>query len=374
VAGRSKKQEVNSLNKMIESNRLIFDAHLDLSMNAMEWDRDLRWTVDEIRKSEAGMLDKPDRGRGTVSFPSMLEGNIGIFVATQIARTRKPGSDLPGWHSQEQAWAQTQAQIAWYKEMEQAGVLIQIASKLQLSEHLKKLEKPDTHFPLGYILSLEGADSIVDMKHLEIAYGYGLRAVGPAHYGPGVYAQGTDSTGGLNSKGKELLAEMQKMGMILDISHLCDDAFWDAMNIYKGPIWASHSNCRSIIPHNRQISDEQIKELISRGCVIGTALDAWMLVPGWERWKLTPEDANLKLIDAVKHIDHICQLAGNSNHAGIGSDLDGAFGKEQCPLDIETIADLQKIGILLEEQGYKEVDIQNILSLNYINFLKKNWP
>src|SRR5664279_1036201 len=103
---------------MIASRRLIFDAHLDLSMNAMEWDRDLRWTVDEIRKSEAGMNDKLDRGRGTVSFPSMHEGNIGIFVATQIARTRKPGSDLPGWHSQEQAWAQTQAQIAWYKEME----------------------------------------------------------------------------------------------------------------------------------------------------------------------------------------------------------------------------------------------------------------
>ncbi len=358
---------------MIESQRLIFDAHLDLSMNAMEWDRDLRWTVDEIRKSEAGMKDKPDRGKGTVSFPSMREGNIGIFVATQIARTRKPGSDLPGWHSQEQAWAQTQAQIAWYKEMELAGELIQITSKLQLTEQLKRLEKPEAHIPLGYILSLEGADSIVDLKHLEIAYGYGLRAVGPAHYGPGVYAQGTDSTGGLNSNGKELLAEMQKMEMILDISHLCDDAFWDAMKIYKGPVWASHSNCRSIIPHNRQISDEQIKELISRGCVIGTALDAWMLVPGWERWKLTPEEANLKLIDAVKHIDHICQLAGNSRHAGIGSDLDGAFGKEQCPLDIETIADLQNIGELLKDKGYSEDDIQNILSLNFINFLKRNW-
>ena len=358
---------------MKEPTRFIFDAHLDLSMNAMEWDRDLRWTVEKIRNSEIGMTDKPDRGKGTVSFPSLREGNIGLFVATQIARTRKPGSDLPGWHSQEQAWGQTQAQIAWYKEMENAKELIQITSKEQLENHLMQIKIHDTNFPLGYILSLEGADSIVDLKHLEIAYSYGLRAVGPAHYGPGVYAQGTDATGGLNSKGKELLSEMERLRIILDISHLCDDAFWDAMKIFQGPVWASHSNCRAIIPHNRQISDDQIKEMIQRESVIGTALDAWMLVPGWERWKLTPEEANLKLEAAVKHIDHICQIAGNSKHAGIGSDLDGAFGKEQCPLDLETIADLQKIGVLLEEKGYTEGDIQNILSLNFIDFLKKNW-
>jgi len=353
--------------------RIIFDAHLDLAMNAMEWDRDLRWSVEKIRDSEKGMTDKPDRGKGTVSFPSLRDGNVGLFVATQIARTRKPGSELPGWHSQEQAWAQTQAQIAWYKEMGNANELVQITNKEQLEIHLKNIKISSMNFPLGYILSLEGADSIVDLKHLEIAYSYGLRAVGPAHYGPGVYAQGTDATGGLNSKGKELLSEMERLRIILDISHLCDDAFWDAMKIFQGPVWASHSNCRAIIPHNRQISDDQIKEMIRRESVIGTALDAWMLVPGWERWKLTPEEANLKLEAAVKHIDHICQIAGNSKHAGIGSDLDGAFGKEQCPLDLETIADLQKIGVLLEEKGYTERDIQNILSLNFIDFLKKNW-
>jgi membrane dipeptidase len=361
---------------MMEKQRIIFDAHLDLSMNAMEWNRDLRWTVEEIRKSEKGLTDKPDRGKGTVSFPSMREGRIGVCVATQIARYVKTGNHFPGWHSQEQAWAQTQAQIAWYKEMELAGELLQITTKKELEDHLKELETDENNCRLAYILSLEGADSIVDMHHLETAFGYGLRAIGPAHYGPGIYAQGTDSTGdtgGFSAKGKELLAEMQKLGLILDSSHLCDDAFWEAMDIYKGAVWASHSNCRSIIPHNRQISDEQIKELIRRESVIGIALDAWMLVPGWERWKLTPENSNLKLEAAVQHIDHICQLAGNSRYVGIGSDLDGAFGKEQCPLDIETIADIQKFGVLLTERGYTEEDIQNVFSLNWINFLARNW-
>lgn len=358
---------------MAENRRIIFDAHLDLSMNAMEWNRDLRWTVDQIRGSEEGMTDKPDRSKGTVSFPSMREGRVGIFVATQIARTMKPGSNLPGWHSQEQAWAQTQAQLAWYKAMERSGDLIQIKNKKELEDHLKNLKSSKTDMRLGYILSLEGADSIIDMHHLEIAYEYGLRAIGPAHYGPGIYAQGTDSTGGLSLKGKELLVQMQKLNIILDISHLCDDSFREAMNLYNGPVWASHSNCRAIIQHNRQISDEQIKELIRRDSVIGIALDAWMLVPGWERQKLSPESANLKLEAVIRHIDHNCQISGNSRHVGIGSDLDGAFGKEQCPLDIETIADLQKIGILLEEKGYLEEDIQNILSLNWINFLARNW-
>ena len=89
------------------------DAHLDLSMNAMEWNRDLRWSVNQIRESESGMTDKPDRAKGTVSLQALREGNIGIVVATQIARYVTPGNPLPGWHSPEQAWAQTQGQLAW---------------------------------------------------------------------------------------------------------------------------------------------------------------------------------------------------------------------------------------------------------------------
>jgi membrane dipeptidase len=351
---------------------LIFDSHLDLAMNAMEWNRDLRRTVEDIRKSEEGMTDKPDRAKGTVSFPSMREGNIGICVATQIARYVKPGNYLPGWNSPEQAWAQTQGQLAWYKAMEEAGEIVQILNVNDLEKHLKLWENPSENTPIGYILSLEGADSIVSVKHLEKAFNYGLRAVGPAHFGPGTYAHGTDSTGGLGIKGRELLKEVKRLGIILDATHLNDESFWEALNLYNGPVWASHNNCRVFVPHNRQFSDEQITELIKRDAVIGVVLDAWMMVPDWISGKSDPRSMGVTLKLMINNIDHICQLAGNSLHAGIGSDLDGAFGKEQCPYDLETIADIQKVPEMLSEIGYNESDVRNIMSGNFIRFLKNN--
>ena len=145
----------------------IFDAHLDLSMNAMEWNRDLRLPVTAIRDREKGMVDKPDRGKNTVSFPAMRNGNIGLCVATQIARYVKPGSPLPGWDSPEQAWAQTQAQLAWYKAMEDAGELVQITDLEALEKHLSLWDADASKQPIGYILSLEGADSIVNLDYLE---------------------------------------------------------------------------------------------------------------------------------------------------------------------------------------------------------------
>jgi len=220
---------------------------------------------------------------------------------------------------------------------------------------------------------LEGADSIVTINHLERAYNYGLRAVGPAHYGPGRYAQGTDATGFMGEKGRELLKEMERLGIILDATHLCDDSFWEAMGNFNGHVWASHNNCRALVNHNRQFSDEQIKELISRGAVIGAALDAWMMLPGWERGVSTPIGMNCNLEVMIDHIDHVCQLAGNALHVGIGSDLDGAFGREQCPYDLETIADEQKIPVLLKKRGYIDLDIENIMHGNWLRFLRKAW-
>ncbi|OQP53650.1 dipeptidase [Niastella populi] len=351
------------------------DAHLDLSMNAMEWNRDLRQPVMDIRKREVGLTDKPDRAKGTVALPDLRKGHIGLVVATQIARYVGPGNPLPGWHSPEQAWAQTQAQLAWYKAMEAAGEMVMIKNKHELESHIALWlnGEPDDNKPVGYILSLEGADSLVTVKHLEAAHAYGLRAVGPAHYGPGRYANGTDATGGLQEMGAALLKEMDRLNMILDATHLCDDAFWDAMRIFNGPVWASHNNCRALVDHNRQFSDEMIKVLIERGAVIGGALDAWMMVPGWVRQQSTPEEMNCNLDKMLDHLDHICQLAGNTLHVGIGTDLDGAFGKEQSPYDLETIADLQKIPALLKKRGYAPEDIENIMHGNWLRFLRRVW-
>jgi membrane dipeptidase len=352
----------------------IIDAHLDLSMNAMEWNRDLRRDVFELRESEAGLNDKPDRAKGMVAFPQLRNGNIGLVVATQIARFVTPGNPLPGWHSPEQAWAQTQAQLAWYKTMEVCGEMKMITNVEELDAHVSLWLNDDrTHKPVGYILSLEGADSIVTINYLERAYEYGLRAIGPAHYGPGRYANGTDATGNLNAAGKELLKEMERLNIILDATHLCDDAFWGAMQLFHGHVWASHNNCRKFVNHNRQYSDEQIKALVERDSVIGVAFDAWMLVPNWKRGISTPESTNCNVEKVIDNIDHICQLAGNAMHVGIGSDLDGAFGKEQCAYDLETIEDLNKIPALLLKRGYTHQNIEDIMHGNWVRFLRKAW-
>ncbi|CAM4258914.1 peptidase M19 [Cytophagaceae bacterium 50C-KIRBA] len=353
---------------------LLFDAHLDLSMNALEWNRDLRSSLKDINDREKGMIDKPDRGNAVISLDELRTGNIGIVVATQIARYVDKSSTLPGWHSPEQAWAQTQGQLAYYKALETLGELSPIRNWEELQNHLTYWNSSqDSKKKIGYILSLEGADSIITVDHLDIAYNYGLRALGPAHYGPGRYAQGTNATGGLGENGRALLTRMQQLGIILDATHLCDDSFWEAMEHYDGPVWASHHNCRVLVDHNRQFTDEQFKELIRRDAVIGMPLDAWMMVSNWVRGVSTPQNMQVSLNTMIDHLDHICQIAGNTDHVGLGTDLDGGFGTEQCPYDIQSIADLQKIPNLLSNRGYSEHDIEKICHKNWIGFLEKNW-
>ncbi|TXE14334.1 dipeptidase [Algoriphagus aquimarinus] len=351
------------------------DAHLDLSMNALEWNRDLTLPVSEINAREKELTDKPDRGNAVVSLPALREGNIGLVVATQIARYVAPGNSLPGWNSPEQAWAQTQGQLAWYQAMVEKGEMAQIRNLVELDTHLALWDNGEDNSskPVGFILSLEGGDSIVTVDYLEKAYESGLRALGPAHYGPGRYAHGTDASAPLNSEGKALIRKMDELGIILDATHLCDLAFWEALDIYNGPVWASHNNCRALVDHNRQFSDEMIKALIDRGAVIGGAMDAWMLSAGWERGKSTPRERNVTLNTVIDHMEHICQIAGNSNHIGIGSDLDGAFGTEQCPADLNTISDLNTIPDLLRKRGFTEKDISKVMHGNWLKFLRKAW-
>ena len=353
---------------------LIFDCHLDLAMNALEWNRDLTRPISEIRQREAKLNDKPDRGRGTVCFPEMRHGGVGLCVATQIARYVKPTHPMPGWNSPEQAWAQTQGQLAWYRAMEERGQIVQIKDTAGLDAHLDLWPgNPSSKAPIGYILSLEGADSMLTPAYVERSWAQGLRAIGPAHYGPGTYAQGTDASGGIGARGRELLNEMERLGVILDATHLCDGSFWEALDCFQGRVWASHSNCRALTPHNRQFADDQIKALIERGAVIGAALDAWMMIPNWVRGQTTPESAGLKLDKLVEHIDRVCQIAGNANHSGIGSDLDGGFGREQTPADLDTIADLSRLPALLTKRGYNQANIEGIMHANFIRFLRESW-
>lgn len=355
---------------------LIIDAHLDLSMNALEWNRDLKRTATDIRAREKNLTDKPDRGKGTVSLPELRKGKIGLVVATQIARYVAEDSTLPGWHSPEQAWAQTQGQLAWYKAMAAEGEMVQITNLQELEKHIQLWNNDaisDEKKPVGFILSLEGADSLVNLSCLERAWQNGLRVLGPAHYGPGRYSPGTGMEGPLTQEGVALLKRMEELNIILDVTHLTDKAFRQAVDLFRGHIWASHHNCRALVPHQRQLTDEQIKILIERNAVIGGVLDTWMLMPGWIRGKHDPKEENITLDTLIDHYDHICQIAGNSNHIAIGSDLDGMFGLEQSPCDIDTIADLQQLKGLLAKRGYAQSDIENIFHGNWLRFLRNAW-
>ncbi|HPN70395.1 MAG TPA: membrane dipeptidase [Saprospiraceae bacterium] len=353
----------------------IFDAHLDLSMNAMDWNRDLTQSIDSLNGRESGQIDLPGRGNATVTFEELRKGNIGMVVATQIARYTAKDNALPGWQSPQQAWAHTQGQLAWYREMEACGELVQIKNLTALHAHINDWQAEGTidKKAIGYILSLEGADSIVDVSYVERAFNYGLRAIGPAHYGPGRYAFGTNASGGLGLKGRELLKEMEHLQIILDATHLCDISFWEALENFHGFVWASHNLCRSLVNHNRQFDDDQIKALIERGAVIGGALDAWMMVPNWIRGLSNASDLNCSLETLIDHFDHICQLAGNADHIALGTDLDGGFGTEQCPHDLTSIADLNTLPDLLQKRGYSSEDVKKILHGNWIEFLNRAW-
>jgi membrane dipeptidase len=359
---------------------LIIDAHLDLALNAVEWNRDLTRPIAELRAAEAGLRDKPGSGGNTVCLPELRRGRVGIVVATQLARVKLTDAFSPvfGWQSQAQAWAMTQAQLAWYRAMEEAGELIPIRTRDELlavaDSWLHAPPGSTAPLPVGYVLSLEGADSLLTPRHLERAWAQGLRAIGPAHYGPGVYAMGTDTTGGFPATGRELLQEIERLGMILDVTHLSEDCFLEAMDNFSGAIWASHHNCRALVPHQRQLTDEQIKLLVQRDAVIGAALDGWMMTPGWVRGATTPETAGLRLEKIVEHIDRICQIAGNANHVGLGSDLDGGFGREQSPADLDTIADVQRIPELLTKRGYTAEEVRSFAHGNFLRFLQVALP
>jgi membrane dipeptidase len=353
---------------------LVFDAHLDLAWNAIDWNRDLRLSVAEIRRSEAEQ-DAKGRGCNTVSFPELRRGKVVLFIATLLPRLFRPNliPAVQRYTSMAAAYAAAHGQLAYYRALEQEGLLRWIKDAATLEAHVRAWQRAEdsTTLPLGFILSMEGADAVLVPEQVQEWWQAGLRIIGPAHYGISPYAHGTGTEGGLFPEGPALLREMERVGMILDVTHLSDQCFDEALDLYRGPVLASHHNCRALVPNQRQLTDEQIGRLVARGAVIGTALDAWMLYPGWVRGETKPEVVALEAM--IDHIDHVCQLAGNARHAAIGTDLDGGYGTEQTPRDLDTIADLQRVPDMLRRRGYKEVDIEGIMYGNWVRFFKGAW-
>ncbi len=351
---------------------LVVDMHLDIAMNALLWNRDQKLSVAQTRELERDMPQK-GRARGAVAFPDMRQGDVAIASATVIARVKKHGpAGGIDYRDHDIAYAMAQGQLAYYRQLQSSGQVRILTDVDALDEHVRGWVSPvEPSRPLGLLISMEGADPIVSPDQVPQWWNDGLRIVSLAHYGPSKYAMGTGVEGPLTADGPPLLAAMEQAGMILDVTHLSDESFWQATELFSGPMLASHSNCRSLVPGDRQLTDDMIKLLIQRGAVIGAVMDAWMLYPGWIKGETSPEVVSLD--DVVNHIDRVCQLAGNSQHAAIGTDLDGGYGTEQTPGDLDTIADLQKLPDLLRKRGYQESDVEGIMHGNWLRLLHGAW-
>lgn len=349
---------------------LIIDGHLDLAMNALYFHRDLRLSAHEQRAVEAG-LSGHGLGVGAVGFPDMRQGGVGVCFATCLSRARRGTDSQIDVGTHESAHAHAMGQLLYYRELERQEVVRVIEDTAALNAQVADWNANPETAPFGFVFSMEGADPIVEPSSLGQWKDAGVYIVSLVHYGESKYAWGTGTEGPVKPAGLELLAEMERLGVALDVTHLCDDAFFMAIDAFNGVVLATHSNCRALVPQERQFSDEQIKLLIERGAVIGAALDAWMLTPGWIRGQTTPENTTLK--DFVDQIDHVCQLAGNADHTAIGTDLDGGYGTEQTPRDLDTIADLDRVPDMLRERGYAQADIDKIMHGNWIGLLTRIW-
>jgi membrane dipeptidase len=359
---------------------LIIDAHLHLAMNALRNNRNMLYSAFTTRSMESGNQKVRGATQGTVALPEMRQGRIALCFDSVVANhtgNPKPHTDYP---SPEQAFASARGQMAYYQALEKGGHVRVISDLAGLDSHMAEWERWDAaddadtdHTPpIGIIISMEGADPILEPDELQEWWDMGLRIITLAHYGTGRYAGGTGSESGLTALGAPFLAEMERLGAILDVSHFTDRGFWEALDNFAGPVMASHSTSRTLVPHQRQMTDEQIKAVIERDGVMGaTPGCCWTLVPGWLHDIDTNENVSMDTV--AGHLDYICQLAGDSRHVAIGTDLDGGFGRDKAPRDLETIADLQKLNGLLADRGYSEEDVANIMYRNWVRFLHQSW-
>jgi len=349
----------------------IFDGHLDLAMNAVAYDRDQTLPVPIIRKQERAAAGV-QRGPATVSVPELRDAAVGVFIGTLFTRA-KPGAVLADCllrtdcdsMTPAAAHARAVAQLAYYRLLERQRQLAVITDADSLPTHWQAVRAGGTP-TVGCLLLIECADCITAPGEVEWWRQQGVRAVGLAHYGQSIYADGTGGATGLTPLGLELLSAMHECGMALDLSHSSDRTFYQSMEAFGGDVLASHTNCRRLCTGDRQFTDEQLRLIHERRGVVGVVMHNGMLKNGWDE-KLSPR-SEVTLETVVEHIDHMCQLFGDAEHTALGSDLDGGFGTEACPAGLDTIADLQKLAPLLSARGYGDADIDAIFHGNWLRF------
>jgi len=360
---------------------LIVDAHCDLAWNMLCFDRDYRLSALETRRRERGGVAVEINEDTLIGFPEYQQGNVAIIFATLFAAPKrdKEGSwDKLCYETYDEAHDFYAQQLDAYHKLcdENPDKFRLIQNIADLDEHLAAWRDPKAKAPpVGLVALMEGADGIRSVDELGDWHERGLRLIGLAWSGTR-YSGGTKSPGPLTAEGRELIGAMADLGFVLDLSHMDEPAALDAVDRYEGQIVASHVNCLALLPDfptNRHYSDVALTRIIERGGVIGNIPVNSFLKSGWSRKHGSRRD-EVPLDTYVAHIDHVCQLAGDSLHAGIGSDFDGGFGLQSVPPEIETIADLPKIGPLLEQRGYSPSDIENVLGKNWLRVLRSSLP
>lgn len=361
---------------------LIVDAHQDLAWNALTFGRDYSRSAHAIRDSERDAAAPAHNGNALLGLDDYLRGRVAVVFGTLFAapaRSRMGEWDALTYKDSAQAHRLYAQQLDYYERLADTYPQFKlINTRRDLEEVLASWPDPeglkDLRGLVGIVRLMEGADGVREPKEAEWWMGRGVRIVGPA-WAATRYAGGTGEPGPLPREGRRLLSEMGSLGLILDLSHASDESFLEALDCYEGVVIASHSNPRALLDGaprpERHLSDEMISRLAGRGGVAGIVPYNRFLKGGWR-----PEDGKhaVTLAHVTAMIDHVCQITGSADHAGLGSDFDGGFGVERVPSEIDTVADLGLIGGALKERGYADADIEKIMSGNWLRVLRQGLP
>jgi membrane dipeptidase len=335
---------------------IIVDAHLDLSYNAL-LGRDVLAPASQQPADEGGIP--------TVGLPDLARGGVRLICATIFCMPSLEGK--PGYRSAEEAYLEGVKHLDWYEEMESAGHFTFVRTPADVKMLHDGLDA-EVAGSQPAILLLEGADPLRDPADLPGFFDTGVRIVGLA-WRETRYAGGTFCPGPLKPEAYPLIKAMDDLGMIHDASHLAEESFWQLLKATRGPVMASHSNCRSIVPTDRQLSDDMILAIVERGGVIG--------INFFDKFLLPPEEYGKRratLADVVTHARYICDLTGSTNHVAIGTDMDGGLGRNEIPEEIATSADLPMLAGALRAGGFGSDDVKNIMGGNWLRYFEKNLP
>jgi membrane dipeptidase len=362
---------------------MIIDSHEDIAWNMVNLKRDYTNSVHDIRNSEKNSPIPAFNGNTLLGWREYQAAEVAIVFGTLYCSPKRLDHGtypVRGYETAKEAHACYRENLDAYMRLtdEYPEKFRLILNRIDLADHVTKWQThqkspQDIAPPIGLVILMEGAEGIVEPWEVEDWAAWGVRIIGPAWAG-NRYCGGTREPGPLTKKGCELLEVMAAFNLILDISHMDHQSARQSLDSYEGQVIASHSNAEALIrgiPINRHLKDETIHHLIERDGVMGIVpLNGFL---DWE-WRNNGGKQAVGLDLVVAQIDHVCQIAGDTQHVGIGTDFDGGFGVESVPAEIDSIADLPKLAPRLNEKGYNGEDIENIFNKNWLRILRNNLP